>query len=72
VSGFKCAPCGREFSSLTGFDRHQDVDYDRRPAVRCLDPAARGLEQNDHGRWHLPQTDAGGERLAALRDRRAS
>ena len=67
-----CAACGREFTTLAAFDRHHDVDYGRHPAIVCLEPSDRGLEQNDRGRWHVPQTDAGRRRLAALQARRAS
>jgi hypothetical protein len=61
-----CAACGREFTTLAAFDKHQDADYGRSPAITCLDPASRGLEQNRRGRWHVPQTDAGRLRLAKL------
>jgi hypothetical protein len=49
-----CAACGRKFSSLTAFDRHHELDYARRPAVRCLDPESAGLVLNRHGRWAMP------------------
>lgn len=39
----ECSPCKRVFSSLSAFDRHQQVDYTRRPAVVCLEPATVGL-----------------------------
>ena len=54
MTACKCSPCGREFTGLSGFDRHQDVDYSRRPAVRCQDPATLGMEQNPFGRWGSP------------------
>jgi hypothetical protein len=49
-----CNPCGRAFTGLTAFDKHQDVDYSRRPAVRCQDPTAAGLVQQPSGRWGFP------------------
>jgi hypothetical protein len=58
MAACKCSPCGREFTGLSAFDRHQDVDYGRRPAVQCKDPATLGLVQNGHGRWGSPATDA--------------
>lgn len=70
MSACKCAPCGREFTGLTAFDKHQDVDYGRTPAVRDQDPAALGLVQNDHGRWGSPATDDSRARLASLRAER--
>ena len=72
VSICKCAPCGREFTTLAAFDKHHDVDYGRIPAIMCLDPASRGLERNGRGRWHEPLTPAGRLRLAKLQGRRAS
>lgn len=50
----QCSPCGRTFSGLGLFTRHQDVDYSRRPAVRCLDPAALGMAQSAEGIWCTP------------------
>jgi hypothetical protein len=67
VSICGCAACGREFTTLAAFDRHHDVDYGRDPAIKCLDPSSRGLEQDRRGRWHAPQTPAGRLRLAKLR-----
>jgi hypothetical protein len=50
----QCAGCRREFSSLSAFDRHQDVSYKRVPAVLCRDPRDAGLSQRKDGRWSLP------------------
>jgi hypothetical protein len=61
-----CAACGREFTTLAAFDKHQATDYGHSPAITCLDPASRGLEQNERGRWHEAQTAAGRLRLAEL------
>ena len=72
MSACLCHPCGREFTGLTAFDKHQDVDYTRRPAVRCMDPASVGLVQQPSGRWGFP-IDAGSRlRLAKMRAERAS
>jgi hypothetical protein len=62
-----CHPCGQSFTGLTAFDKHQQVDYTRRPAVTCLDPATLGMVRNDHGRWGYPATGDARERLAVLR-----
>jgi hypothetical protein len=61
-----CAACGRDFTGLGAFDKHQDVDYSRRPAVTCLDPAAIGLVQNERGRWGFPLDAAGRDYFATL------
>ncbi len=62
-----CSPCGRAFTGLTAFDKHQDVDYTRRPAVACLDPATAGLVRQSSGRWGFPADEDSRARLAALR-----
>ena len=62
-----CDPCGREFTGLTAFDKHQDVDYTRRPAVRCMDPASVGLVQQPSGRWGFPIDAASRDLLRKLR-----
>jgi hypothetical protein len=62
-----CGACKRSFSGLGSFDRHQDVDYSRRPAVRCLDPASVGLVRQDQGRWGVVLDEQGRERLRKLR-----
>ncbi len=56
MSACTCAPCGREFTSLTAFDKHQSADYRCRPAVLCADPATVGLVRQASGRWGLPRT----------------
>lgn len=67
MSACQCHPCGRHFTGLTAFDKHQDVDYTRQPEVRCIDPAALGMVQNPHGRWGYPMSDDRREQLKALR-----
>jgi hypothetical protein len=67
VRACQCARCERWFTGLTAFDRHQDVDYSRRPAVQCKDPAAAGLVRQESGRWGLPIDDGTRERLRTLR-----
>lgn len=54
MSTCECSPCGRKFTGLTTFDKHQDVDYKRRPAVRCIDPSDLGMRLDKHGRWGFP------------------
>jgi hypothetical protein len=67
-----CGACARPFTSLTAFDEHQDVDYSRVPVVICRDPAAIGMVTDQHGRWHMPGTEEGRARLAALKARRGA
>jgi hypothetical protein len=67
MSACKCPACGRDFSCLSAFDHHQDVAYDRQPAVTCVDPASRGLKLGRFGRWGWPQTEKGRLRLEKLR-----
>lgn len=71
MSNCGCSPCGREFTGLGSFDKHQDVDYSRRPAVVCLDPATLGLVRNDAGRWGAPLDAAGRAWFAGLAAGRA-
>jgi hypothetical protein len=61
-----CAPCGERFTGVTSFDRHQDRDYSRRPAVICRPPADCGLVRNEHGRWGFPLDEAGRAYFASL------
>jgi hypothetical protein len=73
MSACTCFPCGRSFTSLKGFDRHQDVDYTRWPPVVCRDPASLGMTADRrYGRWRMPATEAGRARLAALKARRVA
>ena len=67
----QCSPCGRVFTTVAAFDRHQDVDYKRAPRVICRDPATTGLVQNAAGRWHFPATEASRARHANLRAEQA-
>jgi len=67
-----CSPCGRSFTGLSAFDRHQDVSYDRRPAVICRDPAVLGMITDGNGRWHMPAPESARARLAALKARRVA
>ncbi len=71
MSACHCEPCGRDFSGLTAFDKHQDVNYGRRPAVACLDPASVGLVQQASGRWGFPVSEDSREALRNLRARQA-
>jgi hypothetical protein len=54
MSACECASCERKFTGLSAFDRHQDVDYSRRPAVHCMEPATAGLVLNARGVWGWP------------------
>lgn len=50
-----CARCHNSFGSLEQFDRHQDVDYRRRPAVLCAAVGGLGLIQDGRGTWQTPE-----------------
>ena len=71
MSACLCHTCGREFTGLTAFDKHQDVDYTRRPAVRCMDPATVGLVQQPSGRWGFPIDASSRDLLRKLRAKQA-
>jgi hypothetical protein len=62
-----CAACGIVTTGLGAFDKHQDVDYSRRPAVTCRNPEALGMVRNHAGRWGFPLDDAGRAFFASLR-----
>lgn len=48
-----CRGCGRVFTGVTGFDRHQRlIDGE----LACLDPAALGMERKPDGKWGKPGT----------------
>ncbi len=72
-----CSKCHQTFSSLTLFDKHQDVDYDRTPAVVCKTRlTALGLVKDLGGTWCTPDAaisrQAQSVRLAMTRSRRAA
>jgi len=53
-----CSGCGRAFTSLTAFDRHQTL----RDGLTCRDPASCGLiarrERDGATLWGFPAADA--------------
>ena len=64
----ECARCGRVFTSVSGFDAHQEKHYGTDTPVICLDPADVGLTiDNQTGRWHFPETAASRARLTKMR-----
>ena len=65
MSTAECAACGERFTGVTAFDRHQDRDYSRTPAITCRLPADCGLVRNEHGRWGFPLNEAGRAYFAA-------
>lgn len=71
MAACQCSPCGREFTGVGAFDRHQSVDYSRRPAIVCLNPATLGLVRNAAGRWGTPLDAAGRAWFASLAGSRA-
>lgn len=72
MSACECSPCGRKFTGLTAFDKHQDVDYKRTPAVRCIDPATLGMSQDGRGFWYEPAKADARLRLQKMRASRTS
>jgi len=60
-----CRGCGRVFTGVTGFDRHQRWI---KGTLTCLDPAAIGMEQKPDGKWGKPATEAGRTRMARFAD----
>ena len=46
-----CRGCGRVFTGITGFDRHQRWADGR---LTCLDPATIGMERKADGKWGKP------------------
>lgn len=50
-----CSGCGRVFSSLTLFDRHQDWDYDAPAALSCKTPESLGLVLGPNSTWWTPE-----------------
>jgi hypothetical protein len=62
-SEFHCTNCHLTFGTLTLFDAHQDVDYERSPVVIC-NPPAPDLVQNERGTWQTPEGLERRKRLA--------
>lgn len=58
-----CAACHETFGTLTLFDAHHDVDYNRDPAVLCREPGVLGMVQAENLIWWTP------EALSALTER---
>ena len=67
MSACECAACKEHFTGQSGFDRHQDVDYARVPAVICRDPAALGMRKNLNDRWGEPADASSRAALPNLR-----
>jgi hypothetical protein len=65
----ECPACHQQFTGLTAFDAHQDVDYGRRVPVTCRDPALLAMTTDRNGRWMIPASEADRVRLAALKAR---
>ena len=57
-----CGLCGAAFGTLTSFDGHQDIAYDRAPVIICREPAAMGLVADRDGTWQTPEGLLGRER----------
>jgi hypothetical protein len=49
-----CRACGRVFTSLAGFDKHQRL---RNGGVVCLKPEDIGLHKDPNGRYRFPARD---------------
>jgi len=63
----QCASCGETFTSLTGFDRHQDWDYKRRPMLICREPSSIGMIQRNNGMWSIPLDADSRNRVSKMR-----
>ena len=42
----QCTICARFFSGMSTFDAHHDVDYERHPAVKCINPEKLGMRHH--------------------------
>jgi hypothetical protein len=72
MSVCECCCCREQFTSVSSFDQHLDVDYDRVPPVMCREPRDLGMARDRHGRFFMPGSDADRVRLAALKARRVA
>src|SRR5215469_12294033 len=61
-----CGACHQTFTGLTLFEAHQDVNYNRAPVIKCGDPRAQGLAQDDRGTWGTPEGLLARQRSALL------
>lgn len=50
----ECAACGRVFSGLFLFDKHQDFGLHYQSPLRCLNPEDLGMVQAPNGTWTTP------------------
>jgi hypothetical protein len=69
MSACQCARCREEFTGVSAFDRHQDVDYSRQPPVLCWEPRDLGMMRDRNGRFYVPGSELDRARLAALKAR---
>jgi hypothetical protein len=63
----ECGLCKRVFTSLSGFDAHQERRFGEDPPIICRDPETVGLVLDDRGRWQFPATERSRARLAEMR-----
>lgn len=49
-----CRRCGKRFSTLHNFDKHQRTTFGTDTPIICLDPREVGLVQNKRGIWKAP------------------
>jgi hypothetical protein len=72
---YGCGRCEESFGTLTLFDKHQDVDYDRLQPVSCIRPETLGMVRDALGTWQTPEglisRSHRATRLAGMRHRRA-
>jgi hypothetical protein len=66
MSSHQCGRCLEKFTSLELFDKHQDVDYKRKPVIICIRPESLGMVRAHNESWTTPE---GALRLAALAGR---
>ena len=72
MASCECAKCGRKFSGVTCFDKHQDIDYGRSPPVLCRSPEDFGMRLDEHGRWGWPLSAARREAFRKMQPNRPS
>jgi len=68
---YKCAACGRMFTSERAFNSHRQGEFtNEHPHYGryCVDPAEIGLEKGSRG-WREPMTEKDYDRLKKLREK---
>jgi hypothetical protein len=60
----QCGACRVTFTSLEAFDTHRVGSYERRSrrCISAVERRAKGMTQDEQGRWKLAERDAAGRR----------